>query len=145
MLCAGPQPDMRRRKARSGPAWEVIDLVLPAVAMTAAMSVRADDAVRFVNSRCACIRLLLGRWGMHGTSFDPLSGFWLLDVDIIPGGTIALPAHSRALNLLPMTGNLFVDGQELGSGASLMRRSGSETISISSDTGASLLLFSSGR
>lgn len=147
LLCAGPQPGLRRRKARAGPACEVIDLVLPAVAVAAPqpVSVRPDEATHFVNSRSTCIRVLLGRWGAHGMRFDSLPAFWLLDIDIVPGGNVALPTHSCAVNALRMTGTLCVDGQALSAEAPLMRRSASEAVTISSESGASLLLFSSRR
>jgi hypothetical protein len=146
MLCAGPQPGLRRKKARAGPACEVIDLVLPAVSAATAVpaSVRSDDATHFVNSRSTCIRVLLGRWGLHGTRFDSLHGFWLLDIDIIPGGSVELPTHSCAVNALLMTGTLSIDEEVLSATAPLMRRSAAGAITISSTSGASFLLFASG-
>ena len=145
MLCAGQQPQLRRAKARGGPACEVIDLVLPDVAMATTVSVQPDEATVFVNTRSTCIRILLGRWGMHGARFEPLPRFWLLDVDIIPGADVELPVHSCAVNVLVTSGTLHVDGQELGAATPLIRRGAAESIAIASSTGASLLMFSSGR
>lgn len=146
MLCTGQQqPQLRRAKARGGPVCEVIDLVFPDVAMATTVAVQPDEATTFVNTRNTCIRILLGRWGMHGACFGPLPRFWLLDIDIIPGATVELAVHSCAVNVLVTSGTLQVDGHELSAAAPLIRRGVAETITIASGTGASLLMFSSGR
>jgi hypothetical protein len=144
LVCNGPGMVVQRGARHRSAACEAIDLLLPGVRSHGVFAHMDDCYAAYINSRQACIRLVLGEWHGHRAMLAPIDDFWMLDVDIAPGAEIRIPTGGCGAVVLPTSGSLRVDGREIEGTAPLVGAGDAGGVWLASATGASLLLLPQG-
>jgi hypothetical protein len=144
LVCTGPGLELQRGPANRHGGCEAIDLLLPGMRNPGAFVHMDDYYPTFVNRPQGCIRLLMGGWERHRAMLDPLEGFWMLDVDVVPAGELSIPAAGPGVLGLLTSGTLLVEGRTVSGPTPLLFDTHADAVRLVSESGASLLLYPQG-
>ena len=144
LVCNGPGLVVQRGVRHHSATCVAVDLLLPGVRSLGVFAHMDDCYAVYINSRQACIRLLMGQWHGHRAMLTPIDDFWMLDVDLAPGAEIHIPTAGGSAVVVPTSGSLHVDGREVEGAAPLVGAGDAGGVRLASATGASLLLFPQG-
>jgi hypothetical protein len=141
LVCNGPGLVVQRSARQRGQACEAIDLLLPGVRSLGVFAHMDDCYASYINSRHACIRLLMGEWHGHRAMLTPLDDFWMMDIDLAPGAELRIPTAGWGAVVVPTSGSLRVDGRQVDGAAPIVGAGDAGGVWLESDTGASLVLL----